>query len=123
MNTDKENMRDMLPHIERAQRALDMLRTCVENKEGLSLTKRVPHYFESLVEGVLKLQEVLLTDNEYTERFDHGLAHVSRTREYTYNVLQNTKGDTFYRVDGMLPLTEMKKNILVNGRVFVDQPV
>lgn len=115
--TDKTNMREAAPHIERAHRSLEMLALFVENKDRLSLAKRVPNYIDILFDCVLELQRILLTDNEYTERVTHGLMHVSRNRELAYNVTDNRDGDVFYAVNGMLPLKDMKANVLFSGRM------
>src|SRR4051812_35283086 len=96
---DKKSMQDAAPHIERAARCLDMLKYFVVNKHKLSLDKRVPVYYNQLIESVLALQGILLTDTEYTERVARSIAKVSETREYSYNVVQNNKGETFYDID------------------------
>jgi hypothetical protein len=113
---DKGHMREACPHIEKAQRMLDMLRMFVDNKEDLSLSKRVPTYYQGLVDSVLAIQKILLTDNEYTERVGWSLATVSNRREYSYNVTQDNKGEVFYDLDAILPLREMKNHVLVSGR-------
>jgi hypothetical protein len=113
---DKAHMREACPHIDKAQRMLEMLRLFAENRENLSLAKRVPTYYQGLVDSVIEIQRILLTDNEYTERMGWSLAHVNRKREYAYNVTQNNNGEVFYDVDALLPLKEMKKNVLVSGR-------
>jgi hypothetical protein len=114
---DKAHMREAAPHIERAHRCLDMLGWLAVNKDKLSLDKRVPNYFNILIDEILTLQDILLTDNEYTERVAFGLEYVSRTRELAYSVTRNNDGETFYSIDGMLPHKEMKRNVLFSGRV------
>lgn len=115
--TDEKTMRDALPHIENALRSLEMLKLFVANKERLSLGKRVPVYYNTLVDSVVELQRILLTDNEYTERVGRGLRKVSESRELAYNVTTNNNGDVFYSIDGLLPLKEMKSNVLFNRKV------
>lgn len=117
---DKANMKKAAPHIERAHRSLEMLRYFVENKDNLSLRKRVPNYLDTLFDSVIELQHILLTDNEYTERVGHGIAHVSRNRELAYSVTTNNSGDVFYAIDAMLPLKDMKSNVLFSGRMKHD---
>ena len=107
-----QDMQQALPHIERAHRCLEMLHHFVENKEKLSLKKRVPTYYNELVQSVIALQAILLTDIEYTLRVGRGIATVSRKREFSYNVTKNNDGDVFYSLDAMLPLKEMKQHVL-----------
>lgn len=120
---EKSNMREALPHIERAHRCLEMLAHFAENKERLSLQKRVPTYYNELVESVIALQSILLTDIEYTTRVGHGIATVSQKREYSYNVTLNNDGAVFYSLEAMLPLREMKKNVLFSGKYDDGQPL
>jgi hypothetical protein len=115
MTTDKD-MRDAAPHIDKAMHALDMLRYFVENKDKLSLRKRVPLYYDTLIASVLELQKVLLTDNEYTENVTLGIAEISASREYSYNITQNNQGDIFYSLDAMLPLRAMKEQVVFNRK-------
>ena len=118
--TDKDHMRLAAPHIEKAHRSLEMLAHFVKNKEKLSLSKRVPAYLDILFDSVLELQRILVTDNEYTERVGHGLNYVSRKRELGYSVTTNNNGDVFCAINGLLPLKDMKSNMLFSGRIKHD---
>ena len=113
MMLSPQDMQQAKPHIERAHRCLEMLSHFVENKEKLSLAKRVPTYYNELVQSVIALQAILLTDMEYTLRVGRAIAAVSEKREYSYNVTKNNNGDVFYDLDAMLPLSEMKRNVLL----------
>lgn len=114
--TDKKAMRAADPHIRNALRCLEMLQHLTTERK-LSLDKHVPVYYEKLVDSVIALQAILLTDNEYTERVGRGLAKVSGSRILSYNVTQDNDGGTYYSIDGILPLKEMKQNVLFNRKV------
>src|SRR4051812_29759740 len=114
---DKKHMGEAAPHIEKALRSLEMLRLFVENKENLSLARRVPTYYNVLAESVIALQDILLSDSEYTERVVRGVGEVSELREYQCDITQNHDGDVFYNIDALLPLKRMKGNVLFNGRI------
>jgi hypothetical protein len=93
-----------------------MIEWLANNKEKLSLKKHVPHYFDTLVECVIHLQRILVDDKEYTEAASKAIAEVSKSREFSWNVTQNNKGETLYSIDAMLPLKEMKRNVLFSRR-------
>lgn len=115
--TDKLHMRDAAPHIETALRSIEMLRHFVENRENLSLAKRVPQYYESLVNSVLALQQVLMTDLEYIDRANRGLKKASGSRVLHWQITQNNKGKMFCSVDGLLSIDELMATTLFNRKV------
>jgi hypothetical protein len=106
-------MRAAIPHIERAQRSLEMLRLFAENKGKLGLTRRVPQYYNSLIESVIELQKLLLSDSEYADLVSDNIHHVSKSREFVYDVTTNPKGEMFFSLDALLPLKRMKRRVLV----------
>jgi hypothetical protein len=115
--TDKAHMREAAPHIEKALNSLEMLRLFIENKDKLSLAKRVPQYYQTLVDNVLALQKILLTDSEYIERVNRGLEEVSSDRVISINFTENNDGDTFCVLDATLPVKKMKGLALFGGKV------
>lgn len=110
--TDKDHMRRAVPHIEQAQRSLEMLRLCADNKR-VGSARRVAQYYNSLVQSVIELQRTLLTDQEYATLMESNIKHVSKSREFHYNVDTNAKGEMFFALDALLPLKRMKRRVLV----------
>lgn len=121
MRTSK--LKDAKPHIEKAKRSLEMLERFIENKDKLSLRHRAENYYNGLVESVLAIQDLLLTDNEYTERMAHSMSQVNVEREYKYRVTANNSGEVFYDVSALMPLKEMRKDILLTGKIRYDKSV
>jgi hypothetical protein len=104
-------------HIDNAIRMLEMLRHFAENRDKLSINKHVPTYYNKLMENIAQIQSTLLTDNEYTERVQRGFLEVNKDREFTFNATQDSKGKQFYAVEALLPLREMKSNVIFTGKV------
>ena len=113
MNTSKEQM---LPHIEKAMRALEMMRALAGGAFKVSTDKRIPIYYESLMESVAALQDVMLTDVEYTERVSVGMSIVNKGREYVCAARSNDDKEVFYQVEAMLPLRKMKQHAIFAGK-------
>lgn len=107
-----ENIHKAEPHIIAAIRRLEMMLWFVRNQKRLSIEKHVPSYFDLITNDLAAIQDALYTDDEYTQSVAQGLARVSHTREYDYSVTNNDKGDIFYNVDAVLPLKEMKSNVI-----------
>ena len=107
-----ENMHKAEPHIIAAIRRLEMMLWFVRNSKKLAPHKHVPHYFDMITNDIAAIQAALYTDEEYTQSVAKGLARVNHTREYNYSVTSNDKGDIFYNVDAILPLNEMKENVI-----------
>jgi hypothetical protein len=101
-------------HIIAATRRLDMMLWFVRNgkTKKLSVRKHILPYFDLIKDDLIAIQTELYTDDEYTESVAKGLARVSHTREYHYSVTSDNDGRIFYNVDAMLPLNEMKQNVL-----------
>ena len=106
-----ENMHKAEPHIIAAIRRLEMMLFFVRNTK-LAPHKHVPHYFDMITNDLAAIQAALYTDEEYTQSVAQGLARVSHTREYDYSVTANDKGEVHYNVDAVLPLSEMKQNVI-----------
>ena len=106
-----ENMHKAEPHIIAAIRRLEMMLFFVRNKK-LAPHKHIPHYFDLITADLAGIQTALYTDEEYTQSVAQGLARVSHTREYDYNVTADEAGQVYYSVDAMLPLSEMKQNVI-----------
>lgn len=117
---DKKHIEDATPYIRRAHRCLEMIEW-LANQRKLSVDKHVPPYFDTLVECVIQLQRILVEDTEYTETVGRAIAEISKAREYSYNVTQNNDGDVLYAIDAMLPLKEMKRNVLISRRSHHDE--
>jgi len=113
-----ENMHKAEPHIIAAIRRLEMMLFFVRNKK-LAPHKHVPPYFDLITADVAAIQAALCTDEEYTERVAQGLARVNHTREYDYSVTSDDAGKVYYSVDAILPLSEMKENVIFVRR---DEP-
>jgi len=114
-----ENIHKAEPHIIAAIRRLEMMLWFVRNQKRMSIDKHVPPYFDLITNDLAAIQAALYTDDEYTESVARGLARVSHTREYDYSVTANDKGEIHYNVDAVLPLKEMKENVIFVRR---DQP-
>src|SRR5215831_1144665 len=112
----QEKLGEAAPCIERALRSLEMLKELSKGSRRLATQHRVENYYNILIENVVELQKLLVTDDEYTASVAKGMARVNRQREYTYNVTQNNKGDVFYDVHALLPLKEMRKNVIFNRK-------
>jgi hypothetical protein len=113
MNTSKS---DMIPHIEKAINALEMMRALASGAFKVSAEKRIPVYYESLMESIAALQDVMLTDQEYTERLGIGMALVNKGREYVCAARENTAKEVFYQVDALIPLRKMKQHAIFTGK-------
>jgi carbon starvation protein CstA len=107
-----ENLHKAEPHIIAAIRRLEMMLWFVRNNKKLAVHKHVPAYFDLITTDLAAIQDALYTDEEYTETVAKGLARVNHTREYAYSVTSNDKGEILYNVDAMLPLKEMKENVI-----------
>ena len=107
-----ENMHKAEPHIIAAIRRLEMMLWFVRNSKKLAPHKHLPHYFDMITNDIAAIQDALYTDEEYTQSVAKGLARVSHTREYDYSVTSDDKGQIHYNVDAVLPLSEMKQNVI-----------
>jgi hypothetical protein len=116
MMTDDTSMGMTIPHIEKAMRALEMMKVIAEGKFRLSPQKHLKPYYDSLIESVLALQDVLVTDEEYTRDLRLGIEEVSGNKAYSLNITENYDGDQFYAIDAVLPLKEMRKNVAFTGK-------
>src|SRR5215831_21247204 len=112
----QEKLDEAVPCIERAMRSLEMLKLLSKGSKKLATQHRVENYYNILIESVVELQKLLVTDEEYTASVAKGMARVNRQREYTYNVTHNNDGDVFYDVHALLPLKEMRKNVIFNRK-------
>jgi hypothetical protein len=106
-----ENLHKAEPHIVAAIRRLEMVLWFSKQKK-LKPEMHIPMYLDLIVNNLVNIQDALYTDDEYTETVAKGLARVNHTREYDYSVTSNDKGEILYNVDAMLPLKEMKKNVI-----------
>jgi hypothetical protein len=98
-------------HITTAIRRLEMMQWFLRNKK-LAAHKHVPLYFNSVRNDLIAIQNALLSDDEYTENVAQGLARINKKREYQYDVTADKEGKLYYSVNAILPLDEMKKNVL-----------
>ena len=98
-------------HTIAAIRRLEMILWFIRHKK-ISAEKHVPLYFDLLANDIVAIQAAILSDDEYTEYVAQGLARVSKTHKYAYNVTANGEGKVYYDVDALLPLKEMKENVI-----------
>jgi hypothetical protein len=98
-------------HTIAAIRRLEMILWFIRQKR-MSPEKHVPQYFDMVTNDLVAIQNAILTDDEYTEYVARGLARVSKSHTYEYQVTANNDGKVFYNVDALLPLKEMKENVL-----------
>lgn len=107
-----------MEHIAKAMNSLEMIKMLAETPKykKLNVEKRISQYYKSLVESVLALQDAVVEDQEYTEDLQLGIHTVSKGREYSLQLTENYAGDVFYSLDAMLPLKEMKRHALFQGR-------
>jgi len=103
-------------HIIAAIRRLEMMLWFVKNGKRLSVHKHVLPYFDLITNDMVAVQAELYSDDEYTEGVAKGLARVSHTKEYHYSVTSDNQGKIYYNVDAMLPLREMKDNVIFARR-------
>jgi hypothetical protein len=106
-----ENLHKAEPHIIAAIRRLEMMLWFARNKK-LVVEKHLPRYFDLVTLDLAAIQNALCTDDEYTESVAKGLARVNHTREYDYSVTSDDKGEIHYNLDAVLPLKEMKENVI-----------
>lgn len=99
-------------HVQSAIRKLEMLQWFIDNKKKLKFDVRAMPYFERITKDIANIQSVLFTDDEYTKYVAKGLARVNHTREYDYQVTADNEGHIHYSVNALLPLKEMKENVI-----------
>src|SRR5215831_1685579 len=112
MKITPETMAEAAPHIARAKRSLEMLELFVKNPQHLRLDHRVDQYYKIAAEAILELQDIFVSDDEYTEQVAKGLKRVNRTRKYTYTVQENNKGEIIYQIGAVMPLKRLKKHVV-----------
>lgn len=98
-------------HTIAAIRRLEMMLWFIRHKK-ISPEKHVPAYFDLVANDLVQIQNAILSDDEYTQYVAQGLRRVSKSHTYSYNVTANSDGKVFYDVDALLPLKEMKENVL-----------
>jgi hypothetical protein len=112
----KDDIHKAEPHVIAAIRRLEMMLWFLRNGKRLNAQKHVEPYFDLITNDLAAIQREVCTDDEYTQRLASGLAYVSRDREYKYNVTSNDSGEVFYDLDVVLPLSEMKGNVIFARR-------
>jgi hypothetical protein len=98
-------------HTIAAIRRLEMMLWFIRQKK-LAPEKHIPAYFDLVANDLVAIQNAILSDDEYTEYVAKGLARVSKSHTYEYQVTANNDGKVFYNVDALLPLKEMKENVI-----------
>jgi hypothetical protein len=98
-------------HTITAIRRLEMMLWFIRQKK-LKPENHIPAYFDLVANDLVQIQNAILSDDEYTEYVARGLARVSKTHTYEYQVTSNNDGKIFYNVDALLPLKEMKENVI-----------
>ena len=106
-------------HIIAAIRRLEMMLWYTRQKK-VKPHRHVLAYFDLITNDLAQIQAELLSDDEYTESIARGLARVSRTREYHYSVTSDNDGKIYYNVDALLPLSEMKENVVFAKRKYIN---
>jgi len=117
MEITKATMENALPHIEAAERQLEILKYFVTNKDRLSLDIRVPVYFNNLVRAVVKMQELFYDQQEFVELFAQTVGEVSKDREYHFTTTKDHDGNIYFDIHGLLPLEKVQSHMLLTGGV------
>jgi hypothetical protein len=105
------NLDKAAAHTKAAIRRLEMMLWFI-NQKKIKPENHIPAYFDLVANDLVQIQNAILTDDEYTEYVASGLARVSKTHTYDYQVTANNDGKVFYNVDALLPLKEMKENVI-----------
>jgi hypothetical protein len=100
-----------------AIRRLEMVLWFIQNKRRFAPNKHIPGYFDLIVSDLVQIQNAIMSDDEYTEYVAQALSWVSKSHTYSYNVVNNDKGEVFYDVDALLPVKKMKENVLFARQV------
>jgi hypothetical protein len=106
-----DNLDKAAAHTITAIRRLEMILWFIKQKR-IKPENHVPTYFDLVANDLIQVQNAILSDDEYTEYVAKGLRHVSKSHTYSYNVVSNNDGDTFYDVDALLPVKKMKESVL-----------
>jgi hypothetical protein len=112
MPITEDQIEEASVHVQSAIRKLEMLQWFIDNRKKLKFDVRAMPYFERITSDLARIQSVLFTDDEYTKYVAKGLARVNHTREYDYQVTADNQGNVHYSVNALLPLREMKENVI-----------
>lgn len=108
----QEQLGEAEAHINIAIRRLEMLQWFIKNGKKLSFENNAIPYFERVTNSIVKLQTLLFTDDQYTEFVARGLTRVNHKRAYDFEVQADKKGNKYYSINAILPLSRMKENVI-----------